>query len=128
MKKINILEPIRINNFTEINNGILLYWNKFLKLNLNSEVNYAIYCNYESNYKGNYDFSIGTDIYFENSLEFNLPDLEYKIFSCTKNEIIKKWKEIWELEESNKLNRMYKVDFEKHYANGNVEIFISILK
>lgn len=126
MIKLNILPSIRTNNFEDLGQKIISHWNNFLKLNLSSDIVYAIYFNYDYNYKGNYDFSIGITTLFSNSLPFEIPDLNFKIFSCKQSELLEKWKEIWELEENNKLDRIYKVDFEKHYGDGTVDIYISV--
>ncbi|WP_221408329.1 hypothetical protein [Peribacillus simplex] len=46
------------------------------------------------------------------------------MFECLQDEhsIGEAWKKIWQLEEEQKLNRKYSVDFEMYYPDGKVEI------
>lgn len=126
MKKIYALPSVKTNNFIDLGEKIIKQWNEFLSLNLSSGTKYAIYSNYDSDYKGDYEFSVGVENYFTDSKEVIIPSLNYMIFSCHQSEIVSKWKEIWDLEEKQKLNRDYKFDFEKHYPNGNLDIYIGV--
>lgn len=123
--KLFTLPSIRINNFKkDTYKKIESYWIKYRELELNKKTIYAFYYNYESNYKGDYDFAISG---YDN---FTLPSIltknKYKIFTCTQSTLIEKWQEIWSLEDQSKINRAYDIDFEKYYEDGSIEIYISI--
>ena len=40
--------------------------------------------------------------------------------------VIKAWKRIWKIEKKQQIDRAYLVDYETHYTNGNVELYISV--
>lgn len=122
-----ILPAIKVNNFKNASTLIKNYWKKYLSLNLKNETIYAFYFNYNSNYKDDYNFSIGGKQYFNNSNIIKITKTNYKIFSCHNSNIIETWNNIWNLEENGKLKRSYTIDFEKHYDNGNIDIYIGIL-
>ncbi|SKA12619.1 Predicted transcriptional regulator YdeE, contains AraC-type DNA-binding domain [Prosthecobacter debontii] len=125
-KKKYVLPSIRINNFKGAPIKIREYWEKYLSLNLKNAITYAFYFNYESNYKGDYDFTIGGENYFSDSNSIFINKDDYKIFKCNLSTIIDTWKIIWNLEDIGELQRSYNLDFEKHHNDGTVEIHISI--
>lgn len=128
MSKKYVLPSIRINNFKSAPTKIGEYWDKYLSLNLKNEITYAFYFNYESDYKGDYDFTIGGKNYFPNSNSILISNDNYKIFKCDLSTIIDTWKIIWNLEDIGELKRSYNLDFEKHHNDGVIEIYISILQ
>lgn len=123
-----VLPSIRINNLKNAPIKIGEYWEKYLSLNLQNTITYAFYFNYESNYKGDYDFTIGGENYFPNSISISINEDNYKIFKCNLSTIIDTWRTIWSLEEIGELQRSYNIDFEKHHNDGTIEIYISILQ
>ncbi len=125
MNKIYVLPSIRVNNFKDASIKIKNYWNKYLALKLKNKITYAFYFNYSSNYKGDYDFTIGSENNFPNSDLILIEKISYKVFICNISTLIDTWKNIWNLENSGKLQRNYRIDFEKHYNDGRVEIYIS---
>lgn len=92
---------------------------------------YGVYHNYESDYKGDYSFSIAIEENNRDS-EFDLEipkDIRYESFDVdTSVELgsVKTWEKIWKLEEEGALKRAYTFDFEKYYPNGVIEIHIAI--
>lgn len=126
--KIYILEPIRTNNFIDLGVKIISHWELFLSMGFEKDVKYAIYYNYDSNYKGDYDFTIGVENEFKGSLPLEIPSLKYQKIDSTQASILDSWKIIWELEEQGKIKRNYIFDFEKHLSDGKIEIYIGILK
>jgi len=50
----------------------------------------------------------------------------YEIFPTTYESVVQTWQHIWNKEKQGLLKRAYKVDFEKYYPNGKVDIYISI--
>lgn len=127
MKKIiYILEPIQTNNFVDLGSKIIKQWSIFSSLEIKTDIKYGIYSNYKTDYKDSFDFSVGANIDFLNSMEIEIPDCKFQIFKGTQNEVFNMWKNIWNLENNKELNRAYLFDFEKYYIDGTVEIFVSI--
>jgi len=126
-KKVYINSKIKTNNFTdtEVVQKITSAWSKVPQGEM---VKYGIYHSYESNYKGDYFLSVGTEeVKTDNYIE--LEELKYEIFevdTSVENSILETWKNIWEQEEKNILKRTYILDYEKYYPNGKIEIYISI--
>lgn len=118
--KIYIKPKIRVNNFTNKVEEIIKMWSTIPE----NGVKYALYFNYESNYKGDYDFSIGMEKGKGEQLE--IPEGKYDVFYCKKENLVETWREIWNKEEKNEIVRSYILDYEKHYENGDVEIYVGV--
>ena len=132
MEKVYILSEKRLNNFKESDIGEKiqkLWYETNIKIPQEKEMNkYAIYSEYESNYKGDYTLFIGVDK-IDSCKEIIIEEENYQVFSVDTSSpygIIMAWQEIWEMEEKGLLNRAYTVDYEKYYPDGKVEIFIAL--
>ena len=104
-----------------------LWQNKFAKLTKN-EPYYGVYLNYESDFTGYYDVAVAQESKPENSSStIEIEDLTwYEIFPTTGKSVVQTWQHIWNKEKQGLLKRAYKVDFEKYYPHGKVDIYISI--
>ena len=104
-----------------------LWQNNFAKLTKN-EPYYGVYLNYESDFTGYYDVAVAQESKPENSSStIEIEDLTwYEIFPTTCKSVVQTWQHIWNKEKQGLLKRAYKVDFEKYYPNGKVDIYISI--
>ena len=104
-----------------------LWQNNFAKLTKN-EPYYGIYLNYESDFTGYYDVAVAQESKPEDSSStIEIEDLTwYEIFPTTGKSVVQTWPHIWNKEKQGLLKRAYKVDFEKYYPNGKVDIYISI--
>ena len=104
-----------------------LWQNNFAKLPQN-EPYYGVYLNYESDFTGYYDVAVAQESKPENSSStIEIEDLTwYEIFPTTGKSVVQTWQHIWNKEKQGLLKRAYKVDFEKYYPNGKVDIYISI--
>ena len=104
-----------------------LWQNNFAKLTKN-EPYYGIYLNYESDFTGYYDVAVAQESKPEDSSStIEIEDLTwYEIFPTTGKSVVQTWQHIWNKEKQGLLKRAYKVDFEKYYPNGKVDIYISI--
>lgn len=104
-----------------------LWQNNFAKLTKN-EPYYGVYLNYESDFTGYYDVAVAQESKPEGSLStIEIEDLTwYEIFPTTCELVVQTWQRIWNKEKQGLLKRAYKVDFEKYYPNGKVDIYISI--
>ncbi|CUB12287.1 GyrI-like domain-containing protein [Bacillus paranthracis] len=130
--KLTIINSVRTNNFNDsfLIQKITRLWKESSNRLTNKEIiTYAVYHNYESNYKGDYSLSIAIeDNNGEPSLE--IPNnAKYEIFNvdtAVENGVVNTWKEIWERENAGTLERIYKYDFEKYYPNGEIEVYIAI--
>lgn len=130
--KVTIINSVRTNNF---NDDLLLQkisglWkDASSRLTGQDNIVYGLYHDYESNYKGDYTLSIALED-SQNQPSLDIPNnVKYEIFNVdTADEqgTLNTWKTIWEREESGTLNRAYTYDFEKYYANGEIEVFIAI--
>jgi len=104
-----------------------LWQNNFAKLTKN-EPYYGVYLNYESDFTGYYDVAVAQESKPEDSSStIEIEDLTwYEIFPTTGKSVVQTWQHIWNKEKQGLLKRAYKVDFEKYYPNGKVDIYISI--
>ena len=104
-----------------------LWQNNFAKLTKN-EPYYGVYLNYESDFTGYYDVAVAQESKPENSSSTSeIEDLTwYEIFPTTGKSVVQTWQHIWNKEKQGLLKRAYKVDFEKYYPHGKVDIYISI--
>ena len=104
-----------------------LWQNNFAKLTKN-EPYYGVYLNYESDFTGYYDVTVAQESKPEGSFStIEIEDLAwYEIFPMTGKSVVQTWQHIWNKEKQGLLKRAYKVDFEKYYPNGKVDIYISI--
>ena len=104
-----------------------LWQNNFAKLTKN-EPYYGVYLNYESDFTGYYDVAVAQESKPEGSFStIEIEDLTwYEIFPTNCESVVQTWKHIWNKEKQGLLKRAYKVDFEKYYPNGKVDIYISI--
>ena len=104
-----------------------LWQNNFAKLPQN-EPYYGVYLNYESDFTGYYDVAVAQESKPEGSFStIEIEDLTwYEIFPMTYESVVQTWQHIWNKEKQGLLKRAYKVDFEKYYPNGKVDIYISI--
>lgn len=104
-----------------------LWQNNFAKLTKN-EPYYGVYLNYESDFMGYYDVAVAQESKPEGSFStIEIEDLTwYEIFPTNCESVVQTWQHIWNKEKQGLLKRAYKVDFEKYYPNGKVDIYISI--
>ena len=104
-----------------------LWQNNFAKLPQN-EPYYGVYLNYESDFTGYYDVAVAQESKPEGSFStIEIEDLTwYEIFPTAYELVVQTWQRIWNKEKQGLLKRAYKVDFEKYYPNGKVDIYISI--
>ncbi|ECP4564596.1 AraC family transcriptional regulator [Listeria monocytogenes] len=87
---------------------------------------FAVYSNYASDYKGDYDLLVGTRDWDEQQSVVIEPG-EYVVFSvdnANHKGVEKVWKEVWA--RNSELKRAYKMDFEWYHTSGKIEIYISI--
>ena len=93
-----------------------------------NEPYYGVYLNYESDFTGYYDVAVAQESKPKGSFStIEIEDLTwYEIFPTTYESVVQTWQRIWNKEKQGLLKRAYKVDFEKYYPNGKVDIYISI--
>jgi len=119
-------------------------WEEFNKEGLSnsilgkeSEDVYAVYYDYESDFKGSYHFFIGYIVDKNNNVEaplqrLEIPEQRYSVFPVRGDFpkcLIDTWESIWE----SNIDRKYTFDFEKYAENSNLDdsnpeldVFISI--
>ncbi|MGO2100071.1 transcriptional regulator [Vagococcus salmoninarum] len=130
--ELTIIEKIRTNNFTEslVAEKIMTLWQTALnKLSEKPEVIYALYDNYQSDYRGDYDLSIawsGNQAKGTREINPNKNYHEFLVDPELEQGVFVKWQEIWALEEAGLLVRAYGTDYEKYDNQGNISIFIEI--
>ncbi|UHP09815.1 effector binding domain-containing protein [Listeria marthii] len=87
---------------------------------------FAVYSNYASDYKGDYDLLVGTEDWDE-AKSAVIEAGEYLIFSvdnANHKGVEEAWQEIWARD--SELKRAYRTDFEWYHTNGKIEVYISI--
>lgn len=124
-----ILQETRVNNFSPNSmDNIMELWESAYDSyeDFADYIKYAIYHNYESNYRGDYTLSLATkDI--ETGYEFNLKMDKYIKYSAEDmDDLPNLWEEIWDDEENCKIDRTYKYDYERYNLDDSVDVFIGI--
>ncbi|MFF2498315.1 effector binding domain-containing protein [Peribacillus sp. NPDC058075] len=96
-KEVYMIGEIRANNFTDKNlfEKIGSLWSKTNDHNIENDMKYGIYHQYESDYRGDYTLAIATETPVSNE-NFVIPDQEYAVFKCLQDEhsISETWKKI----------------------------------
>lgn len=93
------------------------------------EIYYGVYSNYQSDYKGDYDFAISVEQATETCGQpIEIADLVlYEKFITDRKHIAQTWQHIWKRCQQGMIKRAYSVDIEKYYPDGKVEIYIAIM-
>ncbi|MBF0784964.1 AraC family transcriptional regulator [Muribacter muris] len=127
MTSILTLRPLvseRLNN--QQLDKLLTLWHTQTNL---PEIYYGVYSNYQSDYKGDYDFAIAVEQPTDNGYPaIEIEDLIlYEKFITDRDHIAQTWQHIWLRCQQGLIKRAYTVDFEKYYPDGKVEIYIAIM-
>ncbi|EPB6263681.1 GyrI-like domain-containing protein [Listeria monocytogenes] len=87
---------------------------------------FAVYSNYASDYKGDYDLLVGTkDWDEEKSVLIKAGDyLVFSVDNASHKGVEETWQKIWARD--SELKRAYKTDFEWYHTSGEIDIYISI--
>ncbi|WP_107841347.1 GyrI-like domain-containing protein [Metasolibacillus meyeri] len=112
---------IRTNNATPEEIGQL--WEKVTASGLQGDI-FAVYHNYESDFTGDYDLSIGTEQSATNAL--TIPAGHYEVINVDTsqpNAVFLAWTTIWQSD----LPRAYHTDFEHYAQDGSVKIYLSVV-
>ncbi|WP_042478048.1 GyrI-like domain-containing protein [Bacillus ndiopicus] len=113
---------IRTNNATPEAIGQL--WENVMASDLQGDI-FAIYHNYESDFTGDYDLYIGTELNGANEETVVIPAGEYEVIevdTSQENGVFLAWTEIWQSD----IARAYKTDFEHYAQDGTVKIYLSV--
>lgn len=105
-------------------NEIISLWKEVPSLDLNGDI-YAVYFNYESDFNGEYDFLIGSEINKLNDI-VKIKEGNYMVWEVKNNSpeaVGEVWKEIW----NSNIERSYDTDFELYNKNGTIKVYIGIL-
>ncbi|EAF3872781.1 AraC family transcriptional regulator [Listeria monocytogenes] len=87
---------------------------------------FAVYSNYASDCKGDYDLLVGTkDWDEEKSVLIKAGDyLVFSVDNASHKGVEETWQKIWARD--SELKRAYKTDFEWYHTSGEIDIYISI--
>lgn len=127
------LQQVRTNNFTDPNMGnkIKQVWEKSLSDLPKQAPCYGVYHLFESNYKGDYTFTVANALNRTKMVLIIDEQANYQKFTVDLSQIngvYQTWQKIWHLEAAGKLHRAYQQDFEFYDGNGNCCIFIEVIK
>ncbi|OJG99731.1 hypothetical protein RV18_GL000070 [Enterococcus termitis] len=105
---------------------IIALWSEVPAMNIAGDL-YAVYSNYETNFKGDYDLLIGSE---QADLQDEVKILagEYvaiPVAEGTPEGVGKAWQKIWQ-DEALEKRRTYRTDIEHYQKDGTVTIFLSI--
>ena len=113
-------KKIRTNN-NKINEIISL-WKEVPDLGLSGDI-YGVYFNYESDFRGDFDFLIGSESSDLNDF-VNIKEGKYMVWTADSPDTVGTvWHEIWNTE----LDRVYESDFEIYSQDGSIKIYIGII-
>lgn len=132
--KFSIFDTARTNNFKDaaIQEKIIGLWQRnalaIAQAKEQGKTIVAVYHEYESDYKGDYSVSIGTET--ETASVFDTADYRWKEYAVDASDefgILNTWKQIWAEEDAQTLHRAYGFDYEAYTPTGEQAIFIGIL-
>lgn len=105
---------------------IIALWNKVPAMHLVGDF-YAVYSNYESNFKGDYDLLVGSEQaeFPETSIIQAGTYVEIPVEVASPEGVGRAWQKIWEDEVLEK-QRTYKSDAEHYKADGTIVIYLSV--
>ncbi|MCT6923206.1 effector binding domain-containing protein [Metasolibacillus sp.] len=112
---------IRTNNNSPETIGQL--WEKMMASGLQGDI-FAIYHNYESDFTGDYDLTIGTEQVGANAVI--IPAGQYEVMDVDMsqpNAVFLAWTTIWQ----SAIPRAYSTDFEHYAQDGSVKIYLSVV-
>lgn len=105
---------------------IITLWSHVPTMQLNGEF-FAVYSNYESNFKGDYDLLIGSEQ--TDSSEFTVINagdyVEVPVKKASPEGVAEAWQEIWKDEVLEK-RRTYQSDVEHYKKDGTIVIYLSV--
>ena len=131
--KFSKIHTVRTNNFNDaaVQEKILGLWQQseaaILQAKEQGKTVVALYHDYESDYKGDYSVSIGTET--DASYAFNTSDhrwKEYPVDASDEFGVLHTWQQIWAEEEAQTIHRVYAFDYEAYMPTGSSAIFIGI--
>ncbi|MBO0471402.1 GyrI-like domain-containing protein [Enterococcus sp. DIV0242_7C1] len=105
---------------------IIALWNIVPAMNLSGEL-YAVYTNYESNFKGDYDLLIGSE-QADYSQKVVINSGEYvaiKVDGQSPEAVGQAWQQIWQ-DEGLEKRRTYQTDVEHYQKDGTIMIYLSV--
>lgn len=128
--KVYEIDRVRTNNFKgNVMTDIGGLWERALvKLKDNKSDVYAIYHEYESDYKGDYTLSVAT-VDPHSSIVIELDDSTREILPVTginKQDTVAVWQSIWERENAGTMSRLYTQDFEVYHTDGTITVHIAV--
>lgn len=87
---------------------------------------FAVYSNYASDYKGDYDLLVGTkDWDEEKSVLIKAGDyLVFSVDNASHKGVEETWQKIWARD--SELKRAYKTDFEWYHTSGEIDIYFNM--
>ncbi|WP_086313526.1 hypothetical protein A5821_001036 [Enterococcus sp. 7F3_DIV0205] len=105
---------------------IIALWSNVAKMNLEGEV-FAVYSNYESNFKGDYDLLVGNEKadFPENSVILAGDYLEIPVAVASPEGVGEAWQKIWK-DEVIEAKRTYLTDVEHYKEDGTIVIYLSV--
>ncbi|MBO0472492.1 hypothetical protein IGL98_002133 [Enterococcus sp. DIV0840] len=117
-------KKIRTNNHRL--DEIIALWNKVPDMHLDGEF-FAVYSNYESNFKGDYDLLVGSE-------QADFPEIsiirageyvEIPVAEASPKSVGETWQKIWE-DDALEKKRTYLTDVEHYKADGTIVIYLSV--
>lgn len=128
---VTILNSIRTNNFDDkqVMQKITGMWkNASTELAEHHGSIYGLYHEYESDYKGDYTLSVAIEGTNESSIHIPEETI-YEVFKVdteAEHGIFNTWRDIWNKEENDQLERAYTYDFERYKPDGAIDIYIAV--
>lgn len=131
--KLAILDTKRTNNFNDaaLQEKMVALWQHNMpavkKASNEGLTVGCVYCNYESNYQGDYSVALCKED--SNSGVFDTANNSWKEYPVDSNDklgIIHTWQKIWSDEDEQKIDRAYTFDFEQYLPNGTISILVAI--
>ncbi|MGM0217758.1 GyrI-like domain-containing protein [Enterococcus sp. AZ126] len=117
-------KKIRTNNHRL--DEIIALWNKVPEMRLEGGF-FAVYSNYESNFKGDYDLLIGNEQadFSDSSIIHAGEYVEIVVTEATPKGVGETWQKIWG-DEALEKRRSYLSDVEQYNADGTITIYLSV--
>lgn len=135
MINVEVIGSCRTNNFSDLD-ASRKYAEAFTPVIpcIGKENIYAIYMNYECDYKGSFDYLTGVNAKASLGSQLSIvtiPEGKYKEYLLEKENALHKaiaraWANVWSDEESGLIERKYEIDYEIYRTDGSISIFVGI--
>ncbi len=125
MEQSKTIKGIKVRTNNNSIEDIMKIWQDFSMLGITGEV-YAIYTNYESDFRGDFDLVIGTETANLEEKVIIQPGkyVVYDVEGSAPENVGATWQKIWG---DTTMKRKYTTDYEVYHTDGIIQVYIAVI-